>query len=324
MNSREIVARTLAFEAPQRVAQSFAPSDLVSAGAVFNNPAGEWRRLGGNAWERTDEWGNTWGRVDDTSKGEIVRGAVPDLAAAATTPLPDFGDSALYSQAASIFAAAPDKWHIGFVQGFTFKMAQCLRKLDQYLCDLIADQERLAILHDRVDEQIAAQIHHLHEAGADCIMIAEDWGTQGSMMISPRLWKEEFKPRFARLCSIAHDQHMHVFMHSCGKMTAIIPDLIEAGIDLFQFDQPRIHGLETLMAFQDSARVSFWSPVDIQTVLQSKDESTIRQEARDMLDKLWRRRGGFIAGYYADNPSIGLEPVWQEIACDEFRTRGRR
>ena len=43
-----------------------------------------------------------------------------------------------------------------------------------------------------------------------------------------------------------------------------------------------------------------------------------------MLDKLWKGKGGFIAGYYGDNTSIGLEPEIQEYACDEFLKCGVR
>jgi hypothetical protein len=41
-----------------------------------------------------------------------------------------------------------------------------------------------------------------------------------------------------------------------------------------------------------------------------------------MLNKLWRGRGGFIAGYYGDNTSIGLDPKWQDYACSEFIKSG--
>jgi len=43
-----------------------------------------------------------------------------------------------------------------------------------------------------------------------------------------------------------------------------------------------------------------------------------------MLDKLWRGRGGFIAGYYNDNSSIGLDPQWQHCACEAFLKYGVR
>ena len=113
-------------------------------------------------------------------------------------------------------------------------------------------------------------------------------------------------------------------MHSCGKVTDIVPDLMEAGVDLLQFDQPRIHGIDTLKRWQDQEPVTFWCPVDIQTTLQTKEEVLIRQEAREMVEKLWRAQGGFVAGYYQDNVSIGLEPRWQNIACDEFLRMGQQ
>ena len=63
---------------------------------------------------------------------------------------------------------------------------------------------------------------------------------------------------------------------------------------------------------------------DIEQTLQSHDEDIIRAKAREMLDKLWKGRGGFIAGYYDDNASIGLDLKWQEYACDEFLKYGIR
>jgi hypothetical protein len=111
-------------------------------------------------------------------------------------------------------------------------------------------------------------------------------------------------------------------MHSCGEISAIVPGLIDAGIDVLQFDQPDLHGMDTLAAYQENAKITFWCPVDIQTTLQTQNEGLIREKAREMLDKLWNGRGGFIAGYYGDNASIGLDPKWQEFACDEFVKRG--
>ena len=322
MNSREIVRRTLTFDYPEHVAHSFEPSDFVFGGAEIPNPLDAWRKIGEREWERTDEWGNVWSRVDETSKGQVIRGVLEDLNQAATCPLPDYADPAHYAHAREIFAKATELWHIGSVQGFTFKMAQQLRKFDQYLMDLITEPDRIHILHNRIDEQIGWQIRRLGEIGADSIMFWEDWGTQERTFISPRLWRQEFKPRFQTLCTSAHSHNLSVIMHSCGKMTALIPDLIECGIDVFQFDQPRIHGIDTLAEFQKQNRVTFWCPVDIQTTLQSRRESMIRDEARELLDKLWKGRGGFIAGFYPDSTSIGLEPSWQAIASDEFLRQG--
>jgi len=167
-------------------------------------------------------------------------------------------------------------------------------------------------------------IRNYAEAGVDAVMFPEDWGTQKRLMIRPDLWMEEFFPRFERLCRLAHTLGIRVFMHSCGKIGSIIPPLIDAGIDLLQFDQPEIHGIDTLAGYRKFGKITFWCPVDIQKVLPLGNEGRIRLKAREMIEKLWKPRGGFIAGHYEDNDSIGLDPRWQEFACDEFVRCGVR
>lgn len=66
-------------------------------------------------------------------------------------------------------------------------------------------------------------------AGVDGIMFWEDWGTRTQPLIGPQMWQHEYFPRFERLCGIAHDLGIKVFMHSCGQIEAIVPGLIEAG-----------------------------------------------------------------------------------------------
>jgi len=322
--SRQIVQQTLDFDGPTRLAHSFPPSDFVSAAPVIPNPLRDWRKINEREWRRVDEWGNEWARIDDSSKGEVVNGVLGDLDDVSRFPLPTFSESRCYSIAREMFHSHPDQWHIGSIHGFTFSVARKIRRLDQYLQDLLLEPDRIRILHDRVDERIIDQIRGMHQAGADCIMIAEDWGTQTQTLISPRLWRAEFKPRFKYLCQVTHSLGLRVFMHSCGNVTAIVPDLIEAGVDVLQFDQPLIHGIEKLRTWRDQWRVTFWCPVDIQTSLQSHDEQIVRQAARDLIDNLWRGEGGFIAGYYSDNKSIGLEPKWQEVASDEFLKHASR
>ena len=324
MNSREIVHRTLTFDYPERVARSFGESDFVRAGHRVQTRATSWQQLDARRWERTDEWGNTWARVDPTSKGEVTHGVLDDLDAADAYEFPDFSNPADYAPVAEVRAAHPDKWLIGGVPGFAFNIARKLRRLDSYLSDLLLEPQRVRALHDRIDALVADMIRNYAAAGVDSIMFGEDWGTQAQLIIRPDLWRQEFRPRFERLCALAHQSGIRVFMHSCGQITDIVPDLIDAGIDLLQFDQPELHGIDVLARHQQDRTVTFWCPVDIQTTLQTQDEDTIRRTARHMLDELWRGRGGFVAGFYGDNDSIGLAPRWQEFASDEFVRYGVR
>ncbi len=322
MDSREIVRRTLDYEHPERVARSFRDPDMVFRGCTAQTHATEWKEVAPSRWERIDEWGNRWGRVDATSKGEVTAGVLQRLEDMEHYTFPDFSNPADYVCVAEARAAHPDKYLIGPLPGMAFNIARKLRKLDAYFIDLLASRDRIHALHDRIDAMLEDMIRNYAAAGTDGIMITEDWGTQGALLIDPALWREEFFPRFERLCGLAKSLGQSVWMHSCGKIEAIVPGLMEAGVDLLQFDQPELHGLEKLAAHQARGRITFWCPVDIQKILPGGDEETIRAKAREMLDILWRGRGGFIAGYYGDQASIGLDPAWQDYACDTFLSHG--
>jgi uroporphyrinogen-III decarboxylase len=251
----------------------------------------------------------------------LVKADVPQINGC---ELPDYSDPADYKCVAEERAKHTDKWLIGDVPGFTFGVARYILRLENYLTAIMLERERVRVLHNRIDVILEQMIRNYAAAGADCIFFSEDWGTQNQLLIQPQLWYEEFFWRFQKLCLLAHQCGIKVFMHSCGQIGVIIPGLMKAGVDVLQFDQPDLYGIETLAGYQQQGRVTFWCPVDIQKTLQTGDEKVIRSKAREMLDRLWKGRGGFIAGYYADNASIGLDPKWQDYACQEFLKCGRR
>ena len=318
MNSKEIMKRTLDFENPERLAHSFDTDDMCGAGPRVETHETEWKKIDEERWERIDEWGNLWVRIEDTSKGEVEKGVLEHISEIENYEFPDYSKSEDYENVKEMVKEKSDLFVIGWMPGFTFNIARKLLKLDQYMMDLMLEPELIKIMHDKIDVMLEDMIRNYADSGVDGVMFCEDWGTQKQTLISPELWREEFYPRTKKLCSLAHDLGIKVLMHSCGKIEKIIPGLIDAGIDCLQFDQPTLHGIDKLAAYQENAKITFWCPVDIQKTLQTHDEALIRCEAREMIDKLWKGRGGFIAGYYSDNASIGLDPKWQAIACDEF------
>jgi len=323
MTSREIIQRTLDYTNPARVACGLPKvSDFAHCASKAKTYETDWTQLDDRRWERKDEWGNIWGRVDPTSKGEVTRGILEDVSVDEYT-FPDFSRFEDYQSAKVRCEENMDKWIIAWMPGFTFNVARKLARLENYLADLLLEPETIHALHDKVDVILTDMIVNFAKAGAQSIMFPEDWGTQTQTLISPACWREEFFPRTKKLCGLAHDLGMKVFMHSCGAIGGIVPGLMEAGIDLLQFDQPTLHGIDNLAAYQELGKITFWCPVDIQKTLQTKNEAIIRAEVRELLDKLWRMRGGFVAGQYGDNASIGLEPIWQEIAEDEFLQHGK-
>ncbi|MHB9033353.1 MAG: uroporphyrinogen decarboxylase family protein [Anaerolineae bacterium] len=321
MNSRDIVTRTINYTGPSRLAGTMpAPYWNDTMGVSYSLQHGDtpWRDTADGWQEFTDIWGNTWARVDRTSKGEVVHGVIEDgWEGLANLQLPDLANPFNYNEVKRICAdQANEKYRIGGLPGFPFNVARYMRRLENFLADILWSPDEVAALLGKLENLLADVIYQYAQAGTDGIMFCEDWGTQLSLMINPRTWRQVFKPGFVRLCQVAHQNGQHVLMHSCGKITDIIPDLIEAGIDVLQFDQPRLHGIDTLARFHGA--VTFWCPVDIQQTLQRKDEALIAAEANELVNKLGGSRGGFIAGYYSDNPSIGLETHWQDVACQTF------
>ncbi len=322
MTSREIVHRTLRFTHPERVGRSFHDSDFVSARHTAPSKAMPWAEYEPGKWESTDVWGNTWGRIDATSKGEVVRGVLEDFADLETYEFPDWSNPDDYDSVREKRVEYPDRWLTGGLPGFAFNIARKMRRLEQYLADLLLERDRIRQLHDGIDDLLETTIRNYADAGVDAVMFPEDWGTQNGTLIGPDLWREEFFPRFERLCATAHALNVKVFMHSCGRIEAIVPGLIEAGIDLLQFDQPDLHGIDQLARYQETNRITFWCPVDIQVTLQTRDAGVIESKVDEMLAKLWKDDGGFVAGYYGDNASIGLDSEWQEVACRRFISEG--
>ena len=324
MNSKEIVQRTLDYNGPDRVARSFGDSDLAFCEYNVQTYATEWMKVDEKWWHKKDEWGNLWGRCDETSKGEVIKGILHSLDDIDSYQLPDFSRPDDYKDVTAAKGQYPDKWIVGNMPGFTFNIARKLFKLDTYLMNLVLETERIGKLHDQIDVQLENMIRNYAKAGVDCVLFPEDWGTQLQTLISPNLWRQEFSPRTTQLCQIAHENGIKVFMHSCGAIGAIVPSLIEAGIDVLQFDQPTLHGLDVLAGYQQDSKITFWCPVDVQKILPTGNETQIRDQAMLMLEKLWKGRGGFIAGFYKDVASLGVEPEWQEDACDEFMQKGMR
>ncbi|MHB0874670.1 MAG: uroporphyrinogen decarboxylase family protein [Anaerolineae bacterium] len=328
MDSREIVLRSLAFSCPARIPMTLPspyPHDIVHAGlAPSGDPeVGVWMEIDGK-WRMRDEWGNTWSRLEGFSKGEVIHGAIEeDWALLDSYRWPDIDNRARFEAARQWFAGHPDQYHLGSLPGFPFAIARYMRRMEVFLADVLVERERATALLQRIADLLEGTIAGFAAAGADGAMLAEDWGTQDRLLVSPATWREVFKPGFRQLCDAARKHGITVWMHSCGHIYEIIGDLVEVGVSVLQFDQPALHGIDNL-ASDFGGKVNFWCPVDIQQTLQTQDAAVIEAAARELVEKLGGYGGGFIAGYYGSNEAIGLDPCWQDIACQAFVKYGAR
>jgi len=325
MNSREIVIRNIEFTGPTRIAYGFShphPSDMNRSGATptkllrpVRDLHAEFPNFAGKLW--VDEWDCVWGRLDAFSKGESLAGPIKEWSDLDSYIWPDLDNPERYTAAAAQWASDPEHYHLSWMSGWAFNICRYLRRFEDFLMDVAGEPDEVQRLLDMTTELICRQIDCLADAGADGVMVGEDWGTQDRLLVSPATWRSMFRPGIARCCATAHARGLHVWMHSCGKITEIIPDLIECGVDVLQFDQPTIHGIEYL-GHEFGGKVAFWCPVDIQTTMQTGDRALIEAEARQLAHELGRHHGGFIAGEYSPWDVINVKPEWAEWATQAF------
>lgn len=319
MTLREIIKAVLDFDNPPRIGMKLPepyPNDFVSGSRPTGTPV-QIEPQGNEVHRWRDEWGVTWASLTEFDQGEVMEGAIRDWSDLDNYEPPDLGREEDYAEAARVFAEDSRRFRVSGLPGFVFNVARKLRKLDLYLCDLLVERDKIERLHTLVRNELLKSIDRIAEAGADAIFFCEDWGTQQGLMISPDLWREIFKPEFKTLAGRARGHGLYVLMHSCGKTTVIIEDLIECGINCMFFDQPRLHGIEKL-AETFGGRMAFCCPVDIQRTLQTRDPEQIRAEGKLLIEKLGSFGGGFIADNYDSVEAIGITQEIQNIACEAF------
>jgi len=330
MTSREIIQRVLACDRPPRIGLTYSAyngearvCDTAGLGPS-PDPAFESRTWsdgrGGTCWN--DEWGCVWRRIEGKTKGgEVIDPPIKTWEDLETYKPPTFDDPARYEEAAKRADRQRDKYQLGGLPGCSFNSARYLRKMEEYLLDCAGDPEMVKRLNGMVSDIVVRQVEIYADIGADGVSFCEDWGTQERLLVSPRMWREIFRSTFERLVGRAHERGLTVWMHSCGYVRDIIPELVEVGVDVFQFDQPELHTFDFLAQF--AGKVTYWCPIDIQTTLQTGDRELIRATAREMVEKLGGKGGGFIAKDYGDNMSIGVDPLWQHWGYEAFLEYGK-
>jgi len=69
------------------------------------------------------------------------------------------------------------------------------------------------------------------ETEVDGITWNDDWGAQRALLISPKLWRQIFKPIYKDYVDLAHS-HGKICLHAFGRIHCRhYPRLIEIGVD---------------------------------------------------------------------------------------------
>jgi uroporphyrinogen decarboxylase len=221
---------------------------------------------------------------------EVIEAPLADVSSVdevERTPLPDPLAAGRYDEAERLIAEYGDEYYIiGDLELTTFEMAWHMVGLEKLMIDLAMGEPYVGALLDKTMAFSIGVGVRLVELGVDGIWAGDDFGAQHGMLISPRTWREVFKPRYAELFAELRSANPDVLImyHSDGAVAPILGDLIEIGMDVFNPVQPNVpgHEPEELKA-RYGDQLSFWGAIDQQHLL---PDGTPDEIERDVAEKI--------------------------------------
>jgi hypothetical protein len=310
MTSRELVIDALEFRSPERIPRQLwvlpwaertwpaelaairkkYPDDIVQSPGFLTEPL----KTSGDEYAPgvyVDEWGC---RFESRQAGIIGEVKEPRIAAWS-----DLDGLRLPEERLSVDVRKVDDFCAAsgaFVHARTvvrpFELLQFLRGPENLYVDLAERPDGLFRLIEKVHRFFLEELELWASTDVDALFFADDWGSQNSLLISPVLWRELFKPLYRDYAEIAHRHGKYIFMHSDGHIAAIYPDIIEIGVDALNSQLFCMDVKELGRRF--AGRITFWGEVDRQRLLPYGSPADVAAAVRVAKEALFRN-GGVIA-----------------------------
>lgn len=194
-----------------------------------------------------------------------------------------------------------------------FELAVKLRGYEQFLTDLYLDPHFATALLDKITETSLALWDQYLDAVGDYVQVVcqgDDLGMQTSLIISPEMYRRFIKPCHRRIYDFIHAKtKAKVFMHSCGAIYDIIPDLIEVGVDILNPLQRNAAKMDIVRLKEEFGReLCFWGGgIDVQQVLPNASLDAIETEIKRTLEILAPGGGYVFAPTHNIQPDITPE-----------------
>lgn len=209
-----------------------------------------------------------------------------------------------------------------------FEWGTFLRRLDNFLMDLLLDPAEVERLLDALMEIHLATLENVCNSVGDVVDIirfGDDLGMDTGPFMKPETYRQLFKPRHKMLCDyVKEHSSMHTFLHSCGSIYKLIPDLIEAGFEVLNPVQTSSRDMvpeQLKKEFGDD--VTFWGGgADTRRVINNGTPEEIKDHVRHNIET-FSPGGGFVFNtvhnIMPDVPPENIIAMYE--ALDEYRHR---
>jgi uroporphyrinogen decarboxylase len=181
------------------------------------------------------------------------------------------------------------------------------RGVEQVMYDIaVEDPVGLACMEIRFQccyERAERALQTAGKGNIDIFWIGEDLGTQNGLLISPKTFRKLIFDKLRQLCELGHRYGARVMMHSCGSTRALWPDLIEAGVDIYDTIQPEAADMDPASLKEEFGdRICFHGTISTQKTLPFGTPADVAAQVRQRIATVGRN-GGFIVA-----PSHNIQP----------------
>ena len=239
----------------------------------------------------------------------------------------------------------PDPAHLDFgpmrkaleAESTQLRMENCWQPLFCLVCDMFGMQRALELMYLKPALIEAALAHidgyysqyYAREAEVcggrlDFLAFGDDFADNRSLLMPPELWRKWFKPLFAKYFAFGKGAGMRIWMHACGAIREVLPDLVDIGLDVWETVQAHLPGNEPEGLKRDFGRhLTFAGGVNTQHILWCAKPDEVRRHVRERI-RVLGKGGGYLCGPdHVIKPGVPFENITALFeTVREFRGEG--
>jgi len=166
--------------------------------------------------------------------------------------------------------------------GSFYEWSYYLRGREKIYYDYYDNPELIKLIIEKVALFVEELSTKNINAGVDILCFYDDLGSQNGLQISPEIFRRFYKPYYKNLWQKIKSNHKdkYIFLHSCGNITEIIPDLIECGLDILHPIQPETMNIYEIVRKYKNDLV-FWGTMSNQKTFPIGSKEDIFKEVKD-------------------------------------------
>jgi uroporphyrinogen decarboxylase len=265
-----------------------------------------------------DEWGighwaggaeDTYERMFPLLAGALDAARIRDLPEPVIVP----GDAA-----ERVAAFHSRGYPVAGYAGSIYEWSWWLRGMEEFLVDLLEQPDLAASLVEKVASFTTRLALATARAGIDLLCFYDDAGSQAGMQISPPLWRSIIKPAWQAVLNAVRREYPEArfFLHSCGDITPVVPDIAEIGFHVLHPVQPECMDALAVKR-QVGDRMVVCATLGAQRTLARGTPAEVEAETRRVMDTLGSDRRCLVC------PSNRIQPEtpWENVLAFERAAR---